>query len=521
MRKALLLASGALAALAAAAVLALRRRRLRAKPPAAPKKIAPKLVLDPPTPTRSFTPTPPSTPEDGDDDGASLFAALPHEAQLHVLLQLPPGALLRCERVCHAWRAAVAQLPLWAEWRNRPAVFDESPLAIPGMSAPAFGSPPADLTAEEAEAAAEAAASAARLPRASMALGACGAHWTVLAMASADADADADAAADADADADGDEPPPPPPPKALRQLCSHDYLVALSADSDVVVSGDKDSQLRLWDARSGRLRRRVAFSGSVTALDLGAGGVLLVGDAVGHVTCIDVAELLRGRLNSFSWRAHEGKAGAARSLPHADIVVTGGADGCVRRWSLRRLRAMAAEAVVNADESVDDPDDDGFVLHHDTGVGVSGGRPMLRASSSRVVELGLEPCSGARTLARHGDSVTHLALDGRLAVSGSRDGVVRVSDTVAGVALLTLPRVGQLNCLACHREKLLLCADDGHHATLEVWDLRKRTRVQQLGGIRKWNAPTSIAYFGYSSAWWVRDLNLCTLRFAAEEEADG
>ena len=47
------------------------------------------------------------------------------------------------------------------------------------------------------------------------------------------------------------------------------------------------------------------------------------------------------------------------------------------------------------------------------------------------------------------------------------------------------------------------------------------TRVQQLGGIRKWNAPTSIAYFGYSSAWWVRDLNLCTLRFAAEEEADG
>ena len=517
--KALLLASGALAALAAAAVLALRRRRLRAKPPAAPKKIAPKLVLDPPTPTRSFTPTPPSTPEDGDDDGASLFAALPHEAQLHVLLQLPPGALLRCERVCHAWRAAVAQLPLWAEWRNRPAGFDESPLAIPGMSAPAFGSPPADLTAEEAEAAAEAAASAARLPRASMALGACGAHWTVLAMASADGDADADA--DADAAADDDEPPPPPPPKALRQLCSHDYLVALSADSDVVVSGDKDSQLRLWDARSGKLRRRVAFSGSVTALDLGAGGVLLVGDAVGHVTCIDVAELLRGRLNSFSWRAHEGKAGAARSLPHAGVVVTGGADGCVRRWSLRRLRAMAAEAVVNADESVDDPDDDGFVLHHDTGVGVSDGRPMLRASSSRVVELGLEPCSGARTLARHGDSVTHLALDGRLAVSGSRDGVVRVSDAVAGVALLTLPRVGQLNCIACHREKLLLCADDGHHATLEVWDLRKRTRVQQLGGIRKWNAPTSIAYFGYSSVLWVRDLNLCTLRFAAEEEADG
>ena len=348
-----------------------------------------------------------------------------------------------------------------------------------------------------------------------MALGACGAHWTVLAMASADADAAADAA-----DADGDEPPPPPPPKALRQLCSHDYLVALSADSDVVVSGDKDSQLRLWDARSGKLRRRVAFSGSVTALDLGAGGVLLVGDAVGHVTCIDVAELLRGRLNSFSWRAHEGKAGAARSRPHADVVVTGGADGCVRRWSLRRLRAAAAEAVVNADESVDDPDDDGFVLHHDTGVASPTAADAARVvvARRRVRPRAVQRRADARPPRRLGDAPRARRAS---RVSGSRDGVVRVSDVVAGVALPTLPRVGQLNCIACHREKLLLCADDGHHATLEVWDLRKRTRVQQLGGIRKWNAPTSIAYFGYSSAWWVRDLNLCTLRFAAEEEADG
>ena len=32
-----------------------------------------------------------------------------------------------------------------------------------------------------------------------------------------------------------------------------------------------------------------------------------------------------------------------------------------------------------------------------------------------------------------------------------------------------------------------------------------RSPYKELGGIRKWNAPTSICYIGYDRCFWVRD----------------
>lgn len=103
------------------------------------------------------------------------------------------------------------------------------------------------------------------------------------------------------------------------------------------------------------------------------------------------------------------------------------------------------------------------------------------------------------------------------------------------------------------------CNDDGHQATLQLWDLREQRLVQEMGGIRKvnqrtcacahlrtmrctkapcrsrssaltpcfiprlklalgratqYNAPTSIAYMGYDKAFWVRDTTLYTLHWA-------
>ena len=86
-----------------------------------------------------------------------------------------------------------------------------------------------------------------------------------------------------------------------------------------------------------------------------------------------------------------------------------------------------------------------------------------------------------------------------------------VADLGTGTRLLTLPGCGQVACFGLHRAKLIICADDGQAATIQLWDLRRCERVQQLGGIRKWSAPTSIAYFGYDRALWLRDTNLSTL----------
>ena len=52
---------------------------------------------------------------------------------------------------------------------------------------------------------------------------------------------------------------------------------------------------------------------------------------------------------------------------------------------------------------------------------------------------------------------------------------------------------------------------------LQVWDAEAKRLVQEVSGIRKWNAPTNICYFGYDSCFWVRDTTLCTMTWRNPE----
>ena len=51
-------------------------------------------------------------------------------------------------------------------------------------------------------------------------------------------------------------------------------------------------------------------------------------------------------------------------------------------------------------------------------------------------------------------------------------------------------------------------------ARAQLWDVPRAKLIQETGGIRKWNAPSSIAYMGCDKAFWVRDTSLCTLAWA-------
>ena len=62
----------------------------------------------------------------------------------------------------------------------------------------------------------------------------------------------------------------------------------------------------------------------------------------------------------------------------------------------------------------------------------------------------------------------------------------------------------------------------------QLWDTGRKELVQEVGGIRKWNAPNAICYVGYEKCLWVRDATLCELRWrapppppAANGNADG
>ena len=292
-------------------------------------------------------------------------------------------------------------------------------------------------------------------------------------------------------------------PTALCQHQARDFMMCACAASGLVFSGDKEAQLRVWCARTGELLARVGFSGAAVTAMAASAGRLLVGDSQGHVTALSSSALLRGETHAIAWRAHDGKTATLHARPYDDGFLSGGTDGAVRSWQYAelqreahelRLRAVSARSAVGSGS-------------------LAGGSGRLR--SSACVELGLFAIANPAAMvcvARHQDTVTALCRDGELAVSGSREGEVQVNRLADGSRVFRLPSLlGPINCLACLRGKLLLCSDDGHQATLQLWDLTTQRLVQELGGIRKWNAPTHIAYIGCDRAIWVRDTTLSVL----------
>ncbi|MGO1051888.1 protein kinase domain-containing protein [Crossiella sp. CA198] len=113
--------------------------------------------------------------------------------------------------------------------------------------------------------------------------------------------------------------------------------VALSADGSVLASGgrERDQQsatdggsVRVWDARTGALRHRLAgLVRGIAAIGLSAdGGVLAAGGVDGSV-------VVRAPEKSWRWAAHSGRVNGIAVSPDGRRVVTAGVDGAVLLWS--------------------------------------------------------------------------------------------------------------------------------------------------------------------------------------------
>ena len=54
-----------------------------------------------------------------------------------------------------------------------------------------------------------------------------------------------------------------------------------------------------------------------------------------------------------------------------------------------------------------------------------------------------------------------------------------------------------------------------------MWDACEKRLVQELAGIRKWNAPSSVCYMGFEKAFWVRDSTLWQMTWTADAAGAG
>ena len=70
-------------------------------------------------------------------------------------------------------------------------------------------------------------------------------------------------------------------------------------------------------------------------------GRVIVGDAQGHVHVLTTAALLRGEVDCVTFRAHDGKAATLHCRTYDEMLLTGGGDGWVRKWSCDRIGEQA------------------------------------------------------------------------------------------------------------------------------------------------------------------------------------
>ena len=157
------------------------------------------------------------------------LSALPAEALQRIFELLPTAGQLACERVCHEWRDAVADSPIWREWCQRMATVGEAKLALPGTVATDFRSEPTFITPELAAAARTASEQVEQLPAEQLQLGLCGSHWTCFSMANA-------------------------APRALIQHCCSDFQLTMCPSAELLVSGDKAALLSRDDLQRSSLR---------------------------------------------------------------------------------------------------------------------------------------------------------------------------------------------------------------------------------------------------------------------------
>ncbi|TNE91865.1 MAG: WD40 repeat domain-containing protein [Deltaproteobacteria bacterium] len=157
---------------------------------------------------------------------------------------------------------------------------------------------------------------------------------------------------------------------------------SFSPDGEVVVTGGTDQDLRIWDLADGSCRRQLPLGHEITAIDVSPSGRVVVGDASGGVTVLELDgeparfEAFPGAIRELAW-APDGEVVLAAAegdravrLWHADgrpivkgeghfdavvgvgfagdQVVSVSADGELRRWERESGKPVSAEKVAES-----------------------------------------------------------------------------------------------------------------------------------------------------------------------------
>jgi WD40 repeat protein/tRNA A-37 threonylcarbamoyl transferase component Bud32 len=297
-------------------------------------------------------------------------------------------------------------------------------------------------------------------------------------------------------------PQAPGPFLAVSALCPATtgvVCVAVTADTQRIVTGGADGTARVWDAVSGReLLRLEGHTGVIRAVAVTPDGQRIV--TGGQDGTARVWDAVSGR-PLLELNAHFGWVLSVTVTPDGQRLVTGGWDDAARVWDmvsghlLLELKGNSLGGVWSVTVTLDGQ----WIL-----TGASDGTVRIwDAASGREL---LSPLKG------HSGTVRSIAVtaDGQRIVSGGEDGTARLWDAVSGRELLTMKaHTGPVWSVAVTSEgrRMITGSADG---TVKIWEaaspdqiaLWTRQEEEAARRLAPWQPPAAGAP-GFIQDWLV------------------
>jgi WD40 repeat protein/predicted ATPase/DNA-binding SARP family transcriptional activator len=250
-------------------------------------------------------------------------------------------------------------------------------------------------------------------------------------------------------------------------LASDATIAAFSHDGRIVITGDTDHQVRLWDVAYGRLLHTLSGHAETPwALACSPDGAMLASSGADGV--IFLWDMQTGRL-LHTLRAHSSSVPTLAFTPDGQLLSSGDIEGTICVW-----RVGAPEPL----HTLHSHSDEVHVLLFD-----ASGSTLASGSHDRTIGLwDVQRGQLVHRLRAHGEVIRAMAIspDGSTLASGGGDTFVCLWDVRSGQALHTLLELPhRISCLSFSPNGRTLAVVGGDQA-VSLWDVASGRRLNVL-----------------------------------------